>query len=205
LAALLAHRQNGDPVNDAILACLFGAIGDAMERLGVVAFGDVGIPAGRALNDPSVAPEWALAHAAQYTGAQPPKRRAGEGEVAYLARARTDVVTPFGIRRGTHEAIRRAAEPYLTGEKTVLITDAAGEDEYSLLVRTKSSETPDTAALVAALVGSYVSSGQPGAIRAELVLTYGTTDFVAWQETTRSWAGVAAGVTWSNVTRGGVT
>jgi hypothetical protein len=209
LRVLLEHRRiDGDVENNAILDAICDAIGDAADRVGVVAFGDVaaGIPAGRALSDPSVAPTWALPHAALYTGAVPlPGRYAGESDVDYYARARDAAVYPLGIRRGTHEAIRRTVQPLLTGSKQVFIADDFGGD-YDLLVRTIVAETPDPVAVEAALAGSYVSGGQRGAIRAELVLTYVTADIPTFAEATLRFSDLPPGtITAANVTREDVT
>lgn len=208
LRTLLSHRRvDGDDENNAILDALCDGIGDALERLGTIAFGDpdLGIPAGRALSDPSVAPPWALPHAALYTGAVPlPGRWAGESDADYAARARDAAVYPLGPKRGTHEAVRRTAQPLLTGSKQVFIADNFG-DQYGILVRTIVSETPDPAAVQAALVGSYVSGGERGAIRAELVLSYVTADYPTFAEGARRFNAVAAGITALNVTRADVT
>lgn len=204
LAVLLAHRQTGEPVNDAILEAFCQGIGEALERLGVVAFGDAGVPGGRVLRDPSVAPLWALPHAAMYTGATLPGRMPGESDADYLVRARDAAVYPLGIRRGTHEAVRRTVQPLLTGTKTVFIADNFG-DEYGILVRTVEGETPDPAAVEAALTGSYVSGGGRGAIRAELLLTYLTADVVTFAEATLNFNVLPGTVTANNVTREDVT
>lgn len=208
LRTLLAHRYvDGDDENNAILDGIVDGIADAMDRLGVVAFGDdvAGVPAGRALSDPSVAPIWALPHAAMYTGAIPlPGRMAGESEEDWLARARDAAVYPLGIKRGTHEAVRRTVEPLLTGSKQVFIADDYGGD-YDLLVRTIIAETPDPAAVEKALAGDYVSGGARGAIRAELVLTYVTADYPTFAEATLAFSAVPNGVTAENVTREDVT
>lgn len=168
LTEALEHRRTGGLENDAILDALIGGMADGMERLGLVAFGEEGQPAERVLTDPRFAPLWALAHSAMYTGAILPGRLAGESEADYLARARDAVAFPLGIRRGTHEAIRRAVQPLLTGGKNVFIDDPAGS--YDITVRVLTSETPDAAAVEAALEGDFVSGGQRGAIRAELRL-----------------------------------
>jgi len=207
LSALLDHRRTGDPTNDAIVDALCDALGDAMERLGLVAFGDpdTGAPGGRVLRDPSVAPLWALPHAALYTGAVPlPGRRAGESDEDFTARARDAAVYPLGPKRGTHEAIRRTVEPLLTGTKQVFIADDYGGD-YDILVRTIAAETPNPTAVQAAIAGSYVSGGERGAIRAELVLTYLTADYVTFAEATLRFNQVPNGVTAENVTRDDVT
>lgn len=206
LTTLLEHRRTGELENDAILDSLAGAIGDAAGRVGLVGYGDPAqeVDGGRVLRDTRVAPLWALAHAALYVGARLPGRKAGETEDEYLTRARDAVVYPLGIRRGTHEAVRRTLQPFLTGTKSVYIGEDPN-DPYAIVVRTENTETPDPAAARQALEGSFVSGGVPGAIRAELVLQYVTSAFATWIEGTRTYAATAATVTWANVTREDVT
>lgn len=207
LTELLQHRRI-DPESDAILDAIIGAIGDAADRVALIGYGDPAsdTPGERVLRDPRVAPLWALAHAALYSGAKLPGRLAGESDVDFLARARDAVVYPFGMRRGTHEAIRRALAPYLTGTKTVYISDRYG-GPYDLYVRTLPAETPDGAECRAVLEGGFISGDQPGVIRAEQLLTYVVSTGVAWAEAgpTRTWASVADGVTWANVTNADVS
>jgi hypothetical protein len=172
ILALLDHRRV-DPESDAILEALAGALGEPFERVALVAYGDeeAGIPAGRVLDDPAVAPDWALPHAGLYTGGTMPPRLDGESETDYLARARDALVYPHGIRRGTHAAIKLAGAPFLTGTKSIAVLDDVG-GPYDLTVRTRTSETPDPAAFRRAIEGSIVSGGAKGAIRAELVLLH---------------------------------
>jgi hypothetical protein len=175
-----------------------------MERLGIVAFGTDAIPVGHALTDPSVAPDWALAHASLYTsGGLLPGRKAGESQAAWLARARVQASAPLGILRGTDEAIILAVQPLLTGTKSVFIN--VGGSPYQLIVRTITSETPDSAAVQAAIEGSYVSGGVRGAMRAELALSYSVSDTPTFAEATRIFSAVASTVTGTNVTRADVT
>jgi hypothetical protein len=204
LTDLLAHRRTGITESDAILDALIGAFGDALERVGLVAFGDETVSGVRYLRDPSVAHAWALRHAAMYVGAFLPGRAAGETEEAWLARARDAAVYPLGMKRGSHEAILRAVRPLLTGSKSVFITDTGG-DPYEIQVRTVTSETPDPAAVQAAIEGDYVSGGRRGAIRAELVLDYVVSDVPTFAEATLRFDEVADGVTAENVTREDVT
>lgn len=206
-AELLAHRRiEDDAENNAIVDALALAFADAFDRLGLVAFGDpeADLDGGRIVTDPEVAPLWALPHAALYTGAALPTRLADEDDASYTARARDAAVYPLGIRRGTHEAIRRRIQPYLEGAKTVFIADAYS-GPYRIFVRTLIGETPDPALVEKVLVGDYVSGGEPGAIRAELVATYVAADYVAWPEATLRWTDVADGVTWANATREDLT
>lgn len=205
LTSLLDHRRvDGDDESNAILDAIIGAVADGMARLGLVAYGEDGISGERFLRDPSVAPLWALAHAALYVGAKLPGRMSGESDENYTARARDAAVYPFGIRRGTHEAVRRALAPYLTGTKTVYISDTYG-GPYDVFVRTLPGETPDPALAERVLEGDFVSGGTPGAIRAEQNLVYVAADGVTWLEATSSWSAVADGVTWANLNLGDVT
>lgn len=205
LTSLLASRYvPGDVENNAVLDAIIGGIADAADRLSLIAFGSDTVPPGRALTDPSVAPDWALAHAAMYTGGILPGRQATELYDAWVARARAAVVYPAGIKRGTEEAVRRAAEPYLTGTKTVVIS-VGGGDPYQMVVRTITSETPTPALVQAAIEGSYVSGGQRGALRAEQTLSYLVSDSPTFAEGTRAMSAIANGVTALNVTRADVT
>lgn len=202
LTALLESRRV-DAESDLILDAIIGGIADAGDRLGVVAFGTDQIPPGRALSDPSVAPSWALAHAAQYTGAILPGRVAGETEEAWLARARDAAVYPGGIKRGTEEAVRRTAAAYLTGTKSVFVSYT--EDPYEVVLRTITSETPDPDAVQLAVEGDFVSGGRRGAIGAHQKLSYVVSDVPAFSEATLTFDAVADGVTADNVTLGDVT
>lgn len=197
----LKHRRiDGDLENNAILDALVGALADTFDRIGLIGFGDPasGVRGDQVLTDPSVAPPWALAHAALYTGALLPPRRVGESEPDYLVRARDAAVYPLGIRRGTHQAVRRAIQPELTGTRSVFIGKGTGV--YDLYVRTLASETPDPDLVERLLEGDFVSGGARGAIRAELALEYEATDAVSWAEATLSWSEVADGVVWSTAT-----
>lgn len=204
---LLAHRKiEGDDENNAIVDALALALGDVFARFGLIAFGDAeaGIEGSRILRDPTVAPLWALPHAALYVGAKLPGRLVGESDADYTARARDAAVYPFGLRRGTHEAVRRRIRAHLTGTQQVFISDNFGDD-YGIYVRTLPDETPDPALIERLLEGDFVSGGEPGAIRAELALTYIADESPAWAEATVTWAAVDPAVTWANVRREDVT
>jgi hypothetical protein len=205
ILALLEHRRV-DPESDQLLEALIGGLAVAFDRAGLVAYGDETIPAGAALTDPGVAPLWALPHAALYTGGTLPPRLPDETDPDYLARARADVVFPRGMRRGSHAAVRTAAEPHLTGSKTVVIVDDQG-GPYDLTVRTRTSETPDPAAARRAIEGSHVSGGPVGAIRAELVLNHIVSDDVIWDEVRDdlTWDEIDPALTWDDVTAADVT
>lgn len=206
-AELLEHRRiDGDDTNNAIVDAIGAALGDVFEPLGLIGYGDedAGFGPVQVLRDPTVATRDTLAHAALYTGATPlPGRRVGESDDDYLARARDAAVYPLGIKRGTVEAVKRAAQPLLTGTKSVVVAGVPG-NPYQLYVRTRAAETPDPAAVRHAIEGDYVSGGARGTMRAELELLYFSSDSAAWLEATLSWS-AAAGVTWDTATLEAVT
>lgn len=68
------------------------------------------------------------------------------------AELREAIKTPAGWRRGTPDAMREAAQRTLTGTQTVSIYERDGGDAYALTVHTLTSETPDSAATLAALL-----------------------------------------------------
>lgn len=100
--------------------------------------------------DPNRAPAWALTWLAQLVGIQLP---AGTPE----ATARNLIRTPAGWRRGSVGAIQDAVRPLLTGSQTVIVLERTGgawagaDNPYHFSVVTYTSETPDTAAVVAAV------------------------------------------------------
>lgn len=57
-----------------------------------------------------------------------------------------------GFRRGTAKAIIAEMEPYLTGTKTISIVERPGGFAYRLQIRTKTSETPSTSDVLAAIL-----------------------------------------------------
>lgn len=73
--------------------------------------------------------------------------RSGLSAVAQRQR----ITEAAGIRRGTLEAMRAAAQAYLVGDRKVSITERLGADPYAILVRTYASETPEPAMTEAAI------------------------------------------------------
>jgi hypothetical protein len=86
-------------------------------------------------------PEW-LAWLAQFAGV---RLLPGLSD----ADQRTRIKNTDGFKRGTPTAIVTAVQAYLTGGKTVYLTERAGS-AYRLTVATKAAETPNTAAVAAA-------------------------------------------------------
>lgn len=117
---------------------------------------------GAPLLDPELAPDWALPWVGQLVGVQLP---AG----ATPDEARALIAGVSGFKRGTPAALRAAAGAFLTGDKTVYFRErdpsGAANYAYTLEVVTLTTETPDPAAVLAAL-----KTQKP----AGLVLTYRT-------------------------------
>lgn len=98
-------------------------------------------------------------------------------------------------RRGTPAALVAAVKQTLMGAKNVTIVERAGGDAYSLLVATRTAETPDPAA-----TESAAWSQTP----IDTILTYSLADTPLWDEATLTWDAIAPGVTWDTVAFGDV-
>jgi len=140
------HRDAG---NDQLLALLVEALTVGVERIFLVAHGDeAAIAPGAALTNPAVAPLWALPYSAQYTGGRVPPAMPGETEEAYLARARQRALGPAG--KGSTGAIKAAVRPLLTGSQWMNVITWVGGSRWEATIVTRTFETPDPAAVVAA-------------------------------------------------------
>lgn len=65
---------------------------------------------------------------------------------------RDAIENPSGFERGTPESLEAAPVNYLTGTKLVLLRERLEGNAYRLQIRTLKSETPDKAAVLAALL-----------------------------------------------------
>lgn len=150
--AFLQHLKI-DPESDAILEALTTALASGLERAALVAHGDTTTPPAAAIRDPRYAPLWGLPAAANWTGGTMPARQAGESDDDYLERARIAVVRPRGMRRGSSRSLADTAREHLTGpwdDRWVQVTERYDGDEWATLVTTRTDQTPDVAALLAA-------------------------------------------------------
>ena len=145
-------------------AHLCEALARIYERVGAIYDPEEGLP-GAPLLDVDTCPDWALPWLAQLVGVVLPPGANAEQQRGLIR----DVA---GWQRGTPAALRAAAGYWLTGDKTVYFRerDPSGSDPpYTLEVVTIEGETPDPAAVEAALLRQ-----KPGGI----VLTYRT--IVGW-------------------------
>lgn len=114
------------------------------------------------LFDVAICPAWALPWLGQLVGARIPRGLSDDDSRMYV----TDL---GGFKRGSPEAIKHAVGLALTGTKTVYLRERDAGDPYRLEVVTLTSETPDPAAVLRAILLQ-----KPGGI----VVAYRTT--VGW-------------------------
>lgn len=100
--------------------------------------------AGAPLLDVDLAPDWNLAWLAQFVGV-----RLSPGVTA--ARARVEIRSVGGFRRGTPAALLEAVRPTLTGGQYTFLQERDGDEAHMTLV-TRTAETPSpTVTLSAAM------------------------------------------------------
>lgn len=125
------------------LLSMLGAIGDPFQLVSDLASDSDDGPGWSALLDVDRAPAAALPWLAQFVGV---RLRAG-----LTPEAQRDLVRRgAGHRRGSPAAMAAAAQEFLTGEKRVRIYERDGS-AYRLTVVTYTAETPEPAAVEAAL------------------------------------------------------
>ena len=151
---------------------------------------DLGRPGWAILMDPDRIPIQFLPWLAQMVGV---RLRDGLGESQQRERVRrTD-----GWERGTPGAIAAAAKQYLTGNRTVLLRERANGDAYQLTVITHTSETPNAAAVLAAL-----NEQKPAGILLTH-LVYSGNDWYHVVDNYATWnAVIGAYLTWTDLTNG---
>jgi hypothetical protein len=152
-------------------AYLCGSLGAIFAEVAEVFDPEGDTPPLAPLLDPTLCPAWALPWLAQMVGIVLPD---GLSE----ADARTVISEVAGFKRGTRQAMEAAAKLYLTGDRTVYFRerDPSGADPpYTLEVVTFATETPDSAAVLRALVAA-----KPGGI----VLNYRMTTGWDYQQMT---------------------
>jgi hypothetical protein len=128
-----------------------------------------GRPGWGALFDPDALFGDELKWLAQARGVRLRAVRSGEAMWQWERYARTAIRLQAAQYRGTVEAQIDAVRATLTGTKWVAYTERVGGDAYAIAVRTKTVETPDPAATLAAMV-DYEYGQKP----AGLVLDYAT-------------------------------
>lgn len=175
-------------VGDGTLQALAHAVAAPGEVFDTIAREQTGYAAHGQIMDPDVAPAAVLPWLAQFAGVQ-----LFPSDTEATRRAR--IKAAAGFFRGTPGAMIAEVKPTLTGTQYVNLIQQAGGNRWALTLITRPAETPDAAGTYAAALRQ-----KPAGIN----LTHVQTNDVLWVEATKTWAGVAGGVTWANVTPGGV-
>jgi hypothetical protein len=157
-----------DVANGYAHAFLCEAIGLMLAQVGEVFDPEGDTPPLAPILDVDQCPPWALPWLAQLVGVRLPTGLAPDD-------ARLLIQTAAGFQRGTPAAMRSAAQATLTGALTVWFRERDGGDAYALEVVTRTADTPDPAATLAALM-----SQKPGGI----VLRYRVVDGWDYQQMT---------------------
>lgn len=135
-----------DPDNGYAVAHVCQAIGLMWQDMDDLIRDTDSGPGWSTLVDVNRAPGFVLPWLAQLAGVRATR---GISETAL----RDEVARADGQRRGTPEAIRRAAAKTLTGTQSVRLVERT-TSAYTLTVITSTSETPDPAATLAALLAA---------------------------------------------------
>jgi len=150
---------NSDPTNGWALLYYLNAIGTMFDEVESYARdGANGEPGWSILLDLARTPTKALPWLGQFVGVNVPSTLAD-------ATARARIYDKHNFSRGTPGAIISAAQATLTGTKDVLLQERYTGDPYKLWVGTRTSQTPDSARTLAAIMAD-----KPAGI----VLTYAT-------------------------------
>lgn len=112
---------------------------------------DDGTPGWAGLFNPQAVPARYLRYLAMFPGVELP-RAMSEAE------QRARISSTDGQRRGTVAAMVEAARANLTGSQTIIVTERHGGSRWRLAFATFAAETPDAAAVVAA-IGSQKPAG----------------------------------------------
>jgi hypothetical protein len=183
------------PDPDGLVEDYIGAITLANEEIdGYVRDTNAG-PGWSVILDVDDAPAKGLRWLGQLVGVALRQQRNGETTETYAAYARDAIRRQGGRQRGTTDAQMSAIQDTLTGTKSVRFIERAGGDPYAITAITRTAETPDAAATVAAWLRQKPAG---------LTYTHVISDDPLWVETTKVWSGVAAGEHWDTLVVGDV-
>lgn len=143
LYGTLGSLTDGDESGGWLLLQLCESLVSGLEKVNFYAE-ETGFPGWSALLDLNRAPTEALGYLAQFKGVQ---LDLGLDDASQRLR----IQEAAGFTRGRPTALIAAAQQRLTGTKTVYLTERWMGDPYRIRVRTYVSETPDQAAMLAAL------------------------------------------------------
>lgn len=178
------------PINsgDFTLQHIAEAVTSPGELFDVIAREDDDYSAWGRVLDPDATPSVALGWLAQFAGV-----RLLPSDTEADQRAR--IKAAAGFKRGTPQAMINEVTPTLTGTQYVNLIQQAGGARWAMTLVTRPAETPSAALTYAAALRQ-----KPAGIN----LTHVQTNDVLWVEATKTWAGVAGGITWANLASGDV-
>lgn len=188
----LAPLAYDDPSHNGSLRTLVDAVGGMFQQVATLAEDDGRLPGWSILLDVDRCPGYALPWLGQFVGVTVDATLDEAGQ-------RDQIRNESGMARGTPAAMIAAAQRFLTGNKTVYMIErdasvCASEPAYGLKMMTRTDETPDQAAVLAAL-----TAAKPAGI----ILEYELIDGQTWQDVIDNyptWADVIATyATWQDV------
>jgi hypothetical protein len=161
----VATRLLGDlgPVLNADLESYLRACAQTFEDVDALARDDPPWCGWSVVLDPAACPAAGLPWLAQFVGVE---LAPGTDE----ASARAAIAQHAGWRRGTPAAIEAAVKPTLTGSRFAYLDERVGGDAYAAMITTRTDETPDPAATLAAAMAA-----KPAGILLTQQLVSGTT------------------------------
>lgn len=187
-----AHQVNPDyPLLRwlSLIGDQLGELEDLVDRVDYVTPNDGGAPGDTSdLTDPATAdPAW-LAWLAQLVGVTLAPALTVDEQRAAITTASS------GWRAGTRDGMADAARTALTGTKYVRIIDHYGGDQWRVEVLTRTTETPDVALVLAAIVSK---GAKPAGV--ELVAVAYVTTWAALEADRPTWADWEAAGNWQNL------
>lgn len=178
-----AAYHDGGPGNTILLALCRGGAEILRKPIEALRHDDIG-SGWRRMRDPYRCPVWALPWLAQHVGLAHLDPGLTEDQV------RTLIATVPNWDAGSNDQIINATKLTLTGTQYVALFER-DSSPYHLTVLTRTSETPDSAKTLTAILGQ-----KPVGI----VLDYETVDGETWEEVPDdvTWASVDGTLTWAN-------
>lgn len=161
-------------MNNPDLQAFITTLGQMFEQSELAARPGDDLPPWSQMFDPAMAPEEALAWLGQWVGVMPEFKSSLETDEDFFARQRQRIMDHLGWNRGSAAAMKAVITPLLTGNKSVFFQERS-TSAYTVTVITRTSETPDPAAVERAL-----RTQKPAGI----VLTYLVTAGRTFAETT---------------------
>jgi hypothetical protein len=184
-----ADGPNGYPLLRflSLIVDQWGEVLDLVGRIDYYSHDDGGAPGDTSdLADPYAADAAWLPWLAQLVGAQLPAGLTVADQRAAIAGALA------GFLKGTKAGIAAAAATVLTGTKYVLVRPLFGGDRWTVELRTRTTETPGDAAVLAAVLAQ---KAKPAGLT--IVVTHYAASWAAIEAAHPTWASIEAAGSWA--------